>query len=95
MKVIVHDSMSDIAEDDWNALAGTEYPFLQHQFLQLAEETRCVSTETGWSPRHLTIADGGKLRAAMPLYEKSHSWGEFVFDWAWANAYDQAFAARS
>jgi len=90
MKVTVHDSMSDIAEDDWNALAGTEYPFLQHQFLQLAEETHCVSRETGWSPRHLTIADGGELRAAMPLYEKSHSWGEFVFDWAWANAYDQA-----
>ena len=90
MKVTVHDSMSDIAREDWNSLAGNEYPFLRHQFLQLAEETGCVAPENGWSPRHLTISDGGKLRAAMPLYEKSHSWGEFVFDWAWANAYDQA-----
>ncbi len=90
MKVTVHDSMSDIAREDWNSLAGNDYPFLRHQFLQLAEETGCVAPENGWSPRHLTISDGAKLRAAMPLYEKSHSWGEFVFDWAWANAYDQA-----
>jgi predicted N-acyltransferase len=90
MKVTVHDSMSDIAQGDWNALASNDYPFLRHQFLQLAEDTGCVSPQHGWSPRHLTISDGGRLRAAMPLYEKSHSWGEFVFDWAWANAYDQA-----
>jgi predicted N-acyltransferase len=90
MKVIVHDSMSDIVQGDWNALTSNDYPFLRHQFLQLAEDTGCVSPQHGWSPRHLTISDGGQLRAAMPLYEKSHSWGEFVFDWAWANAYDQA-----
>ena len=90
MKVTVHDSMSDIVPGDWNALANNDYPFLQHEFLHLAEETGCVSNENGWSARHLTISDGGELRAAMPLYEKSHSWGEFVFDWAWANAYDQA-----
>ena len=93
MKVTVHESMSDIARDEWNALLGPDYPFLRHEFLRLAEETGCVTPEFGWTPRHLTIADddaGGKLRAAMPLYEKSHSWGEFVFDWAWANAYHQA-----
>lgn len=90
MKVTVHHSMSDIDRDDWNSLAGNDYPFLRHEFLQLAEETGCVTPDNGWSPRHLTISDDGKLRAAMPLYEKSHSWGEFVFDWAWANAYDQA-----
>ena len=91
MKVTVNDSMSDIARDDWNSLAGDAYPFLRHEFLQLAEETGCVTPDNGWVPRHLTIADtDGKLRAAMPLYEKSHSWGEFVFDWAWANAYEQA-----
>ena len=65
--------------------------FLRHEFLQLAEvQTGCVTPDNGWAPRHLTISGGGKLRAAMPLYEKSHSWGEFVFDWAWANAYEQA-----
>ena len=93
MKVTIHDSMSDIPRDEWNALVGRDYPFLRHEFLRLAEETGCVSPEFGWTPRHLTITDSGddsKLRAAMPLYEKSHSWGEFVFDWAWANAYQQA-----
>ncbi len=93
MQVTIHSSMSDINRDEWNRLAGREYPFLQHEFLDLAEATGCVSPEHGWSPRHLTIADSadkGRLRAAMPLYEKSHSWGEFVFDWAWAQAYDQA-----
>ena len=90
MEVTVHASISDIAADEWNRLAGDDYPFLRHEFLQLAEQTRCVSPEQGWSPRHLTIGRRGELRAAMPLYEKSHSWGEFVFDWAWANAYEQA-----
>jgi len=90
VEVTVHAGIADIAAEDWNRLAGTEYPFLRHEFLQLAEQTHCVSPEQGWSPRHLTIGRRGKLRAAMPLYEKSHSWGEFVFDWAWANAYEQA-----
>lgn len=90
MKVAVHDSISEIACDDWNKLAGTEYPFLRHEFLHHAELSGCVSPELGWTPRHLTITSDGKLCAAMPLYEKSHSWGEFVFDWAWAHAYEQA-----
>ena len=82
--------MAEIAQNDWNALAGRDYPFLRHEFLLAAETSGCVSPDTGWSPRHLAIKDDAGLRAAMPLYEKSHSWGEFVFDWAWANAYDQA-----
>ena len=90
MQVIVHDRIADISADDWNLLCGDRYPFLRHEFLCLAEETHCVGPESGWLPRHLTIGDPGNLRAAMPLYEKNHSWGEFVFDWAWANAYNQA-----
>ncbi len=90
MKVTVHDSISAIPASDWNALAGNAYPFLDHAFLELAERTGSVSPDTGWTPRHLSLADGNRLRAAMPLYEKSHSWGEFVFDWAWARAYEQA-----
>ena len=90
MKVTVHDSISAIARADWNALAGTAYPFLDHAFLELAEHSGSVRADAGWTPRHLVLKDGGELRAAMPLYEKSHSWGEFVFDWAWAHAYEQA-----
>ena len=74
MKVTVNNGMSDIARDSWNRVAGDEYPFLRHEFLQLAEQTGCVSPNAGWSPRHLTIWDGSDLRAALPLYEKSHSW---------------------
>jgi len=90
MQVTVHDSLAGIAARDWNRLCGDRYPFLRHEFLSLAEKTGCVSEVSGWTPRHLTIGEPGALRAAMPLYEKSHSWGEFVFDWAWANAYNQA-----
>ena len=90
MKVTVHDSIADIEAGDWNHLADSEYPFLRHEFLNLAEQTNCVAPSQGWTPRHLTIGKKGRLRAAMPLYEKSHSWGEFVFDWAWARAYEQA-----
>jgi len=90
LKVTVHESISGIARDDWNALAGDAYPFLSHAFLELAETTGSVSPDAGWAPRHLTLEDGGVLLGALPLYEKSHSWGEFVFDWAWAQAYEQA-----
>jgi predicted N-acyltransferase len=90
LKVTVHDSINDIAAGDWNALAGPDYPFLDHAFLALAERTGSVSADAGWTPRHLVLRDGKRPRAAMPLYEKTHSWGEFVFDWAWARAYEQA-----
>ena len=90
MKVTVHDSIADIDGDDWNALAGPDYPFLRHEFLELAETTGSVSPDAGWTPRHLALYEGSRLRAAMPLYEKTHSWGEFVFDWAWAQAYERA-----
>jgi predicted N-acyltransferase len=90
LKVTVHDSIADIPSADWDSLAGDAYPFLTHAFLDLAEHTGSVSPDAGWTPRHLTISKAGKLRAALPLYEKSHSWGEFVFDWAWARAYEQA-----
>jgi len=90
MRVTVHDNIADIDRNDWNALAANNCPFLRHEFLCAAEQSGSVSPQRGWSPRHLTLRDGKRLRAAMPLYEKAHSWGEFVFDWAWANAYDQA-----
>jgi len=89
--VEVIDSMAAISPDEWNALTGKAYPFLTHEFLLAAEQTGCVSPQTGWQPRHLVVRDDdGSVRAAMPLYEKSHSWGEFVFDWSWANAYERA-----
>jgi predicted N-acyltransferase len=94
MQVEVHDSIAAIAASDWDRLAGDRHPFLQHAFLLAAESHGCVSTETGWTPRHIGLRDRhGKLVGAMPLYEKSHSWGEFVFDWSWAQAYHRAGVA--
>jgi predicted N-acyltransferase len=79
-------SMAELPADAWNSLAG-ESPFLQHAFLQALEDSECVGAHIGWEPVHLALFRDGRLEAAMPLYVKHHSWGEFVFDWAWADAY--------
>jgi uncharacterized protein len=84
--VRVATSMAELPEDAWDALAG-DSPFLQHAFLQALEATECVGAPIGWEPVHLALFRDGRLEAAMPLYVKHHSWGEFVFDWAWADAY--------
>jgi predicted N-acyltransferase len=91
MRVDIKDSIAGFDADEWNSLVGSRYPFLRHEFLAAAERTECVSAGTGWRPRHVGLHDAnGKLLAAMPLYEKTHSWGEFVFDWSWAHAYERA-----
>ena len=90
-QVTVNDSIADIAAGEWNQLAGDAYPFLRHEFLHAAEHSGSVAPESGWIPRHLTLCrHDGTLRAALPLYQKDHSWGEFVFDWSWAQAYERA-----
>jgi len=78
--------MAELPAGAWNALAG-DSPFLQHAFLDALETTGCVGVDIGWEPVHLALFRDGRLDAAMPLYVKRHSWGEFVFDWAWADAY--------
>ncbi|HNP34575.1 MAG TPA: GNAT family N-acetyltransferase [Woeseiaceae bacterium] len=91
MRLSVLSNIAEIDASAWNGVAGTRYPFLSHEFLLAAEQSGSVSAAEGWQPRHLVLHDAdGSLRAAMPLYEKTHSWGEFVFDWAWANAYSRA-----
>jgi uncharacterized protein len=80
-----HDSIDAIGEASWNALAG-EQPFLRYAFLAALERTGCVGPGTGWQPHHLTLEEDSRLLAAVPLYLKEHSWGEFVFDFAWARA---------
>jgi uncharacterized protein len=80
-------SIDQIEPARWNALAG-DYPFIRHEFLAALEHSGAVSAATGWSPHHLLILEGKRLLAAAPLYLKSHSWGEFVFDFAWARAWE-------
>jgi uncharacterized protein len=75
----------------WNALELGGNPFVRHEFLLALEREACVGSGSGWLPNHLVLEDeAGRLQAALPLYRKSDSWGEFVFDWSWAKAYAQA-----
>lgn len=84
------DSISEIAAAEWNALNDGDYPFLRHEFLAAFEKSGSVSETAGWIPRHLTLRSAaGELVAAMPIYSKLHSYGEYVFDWSWANSYYQ------
>ncbi|HSW52338.1 MAG TPA: GNAT family N-acetyltransferase [Sulfuricaulis sp.] len=94
MHISIVDRLEHISAADWNALGTEGNPFLRHEFLAALEHTGCVSPKTGWQPQHLVAhADGplrGRLLGAAPMYLKNHSYGEYVFDWAWANAYAHA-----
>nr|WP_315482124.1 GNAT family N-acetyltransferase [uncultured Undibacterium sp.] len=86
------DSLSEIGQANWDGLLQLQTkpnPFLSYAFLHALHESGSASTKTGWTPRFISIWNDQELMAAMPLYEKSHSYGEYVFDWAWANAYHQ------
>lgn len=90
LKLELIPDINEIPADTWNALAG-DNPFLKHAFLQALESSGCVSAETGWQPYHICMRnETGILVGAVPLYLKSHSYGEYVFDHAWANAYENA-----
>jgi len=82
-------SMAQIDAADWNRLCGPDYPFLSHEFLSALEQSAAVCPQTGWEAAHLLVFDNQKLLAALPLYLKTHSWGEYVFDQQWAQAYQQ------
>ena len=82
------ESLADIDEHQWDRLAGTQ-PFLRHAFLKALQDTGCVSARAGWVPQFITLWRDHELVGAMPLYLKHHSYGEYVFDWAWADAYQR------
>ena len=87
MRSAVHKSIDEVDVRQWNALSGTDSPFLKHEFLAALEHTGCVGGRTGWVPRYLTLSDAQGLAAAAPVFAKTHSYGEFVFDFGWAQAY--------
>lgn len=88
MKLSTVDSLSTVDAAQWNALAGDDNPFIQYDFLRALEEHDCLHN-WGWQPRHLLIHENDKLIGACPAYLKHNSYGEFVFDWAWADAYQR------
>lgn len=92
MKSHIIQGIVEVPEAEWNGLeGGIHNPFLRHEFLSGLERHGCVSKKWGWHPRHLLLEDdGGGLLGALPLYLKDNSYGEFVFDWSWADAYQRA-----
>lgn len=84
-------SVSAFDRDEWNALGGSDNPFVSHEFLTAMEDSGSVGRGTGWEPAPIVITDdAGQLLAAMPSYVKTHSQGEYVFDHAWADAWHRA-----
>ncbi len=78
-----------IGPDTWHGIAGTENPFVRYEFLSALEASGCVSARTGWQPGHVWIRRSGETLALAPCYIKTHSFGEYVFDWGWADAYQR------
>lgn len=89
LRIEVVDTLRRIDAHQWNALAG-DHPMLSYAFLHALHETGCASAKAGWHPQFVLAWDGDVLAGAMPLYLKGHSYGEYVFDWAWADAYHRA-----
>jgi predicted N-acyltransferase len=86
MRVEVAESLAGVAAAEWDAMVGRDDPFTEHAFLVALERSGCVGAQAGWLPCHLLARDGARLVGAMPLYLKDNSFGEFIFDWAWAEA---------
>jgi predicted N-acyltransferase len=87
LKIEFIDSLSRVDAATWNAVTGTDYPFTRHEFLDALERSGAVGKSSGWITSHALVWRDTELVAAMPLYKKTHSYGEYVFDWSWADAY--------
>ena len=89
MTVEIIDSIRELNPIQWDALTD-HIPLTSHAFLSSLEQADCVGKGTGWIPQPLVVRDGNQLLGAMPLYLKTHSYGEYVFDWAWADAFERS-----
>jgi predicted N-acyltransferase len=95
MRARVINSIHEIPSSTWNHLCGVDYPFLRHEFFAALEDSKSTTRATGWEPHHLIIEDedeskqGETILLVMPLFLKHHSYGEYVFDWSWADAYQR------
>ena len=88
----LHPRIADIPATEWDACAGGGNPFVSHAFLAALEESGSATSRTGWLPQHAVLRDtaSGAILACAPCYAKSHSQGEYVFDWGWADAFERA-----
>ena len=93
MRVMSLTCIDDVDPASWNALVNKDNPFIKHEFLSSLELAGCVAPETGWTPCHIVAMEDNQVLGALPLYLKYHSWGEFIFDFAWAEAYERSSKA--
>lgn len=87
MNINFVDSIKQIKNTDWQRLNASSCPFLNYDFFKALEDSGSASTARGWQPHHLHLSDKHEINAIMPMYLKKHSWGEYVFDWDWAEAF--------
>ncbi len=94
LSLTLHPRISDIPARDWDACAGTlnggGNPFVSYAFLSALEDSGSANNRTGWLPQHAALRDGDRIVAAVPMYAKSHSYGEYVFDHGWAHAFERS-----
>ncbi|MDT8266338.1 peptidogalycan biosysnthesis protein, partial [Roseomonas sp. DSM 102946] len=91
LTLTLHPRIAEISAAEWDACAGEGNPFVSHAFLSALEDSGSAGGRTGWLPQHAALRDaGGTLLAVAPAYAKSHSYGEYVFDWGWARGFEQA-----
>ena len=89
MKFEFVNTIDKVDELTWQSLADSSSPLINYQFFKRLEKSQSVNNITGWQPHHLTCSKSNNVLAIMPMYIKQHSWGEYVFDWAWADAYQK------
>ncbi len=90
LEIALNPGMGGIAPEDWDRLTDPSDPFTTHAFLRTLEDSGSACAETGWAPAHVTVRRGGDLVAACPAWVKNHSYGEYIFDWSWAQAAQRA-----
>ncbi len=88
--ISIHTSLEDIPADHWNALVDADNPFARHEFLIALEHHQAVGEKFGWLPQYITVYENDTLLGAVPMYLKNNSYGEFVFDWDWADAWHRS-----
>ena len=84
------ESITEVDKDSYNAIQDKDHPFFDYEFLLSLEKSGCIGKRTGWDPRYILLYDKNKLIASLAFFIKTDSYGEFIFDWEWARAYDHA-----
>ena len=86
----IAESITEVNRDSYNAIQDKNHPFFDYEFLYSLEKSGCIGNMTSWDPRYILLFDGKKLVATLPFFIKTDSYGEFIFDWEWARAYEHA-----